>query len=380
LLDRGWLYVKTKDYKAALADYNASLAANSENVIVYLDRGWAHYLNSEYQLSVDDYNKGILSGKLSDTQIALAYTNRGTSNLRLNKNRDAINDYNTALYGNPNLRFTYMMRASALQRNGDYELSNQDYTKALELYKDDTKTLARIYDNRATNYRRLHKFDLALDDIAHALPLAVNPAVLYWNRAALYSETGQCQQAIDEYTRTMGYYKDDKSMLAYMHQCIANEYYTLKNIAKSLEEANAALAIDGTDQSTYFLLGKIYLKHLSKKDFAVKNFEMVIKLDTTQSSTAYIFSQFYLGNKALAMELLKKEVLKETDESLNTISYYNIACMYSIMGDAENANIYLRKVINAGHPKQFAINDEDLDNIRKTPEYIATMALVIDNK
>jgi len=34
-------------------------------------------------------------------------------------------------------------------------------------------------------------------------------------------------------------------------------------------------------------------------------------------------------------------------------------------------NIYLKKCIDGGYPKRFALMDSDLDNIRNTPEFKA---------
>jgi hypothetical protein len=44
------------------------------------------------------------------------------------------------------------------------------------------------------------------------------------------------------------------------------------------------------------------------------------------------------------------------------------------MNKPEEANIYLKKAIDSGYSKKFAANDEDFDNIRKTPDYVALMA------
>jgi hypothetical protein len=44
------------------------------------------------------------------------------------------------------------------------------------------------------------------------------------------------------------------------------------------------------------------------------------------------------------------------------------------MNKPDEANTYLKKAIEAGYSKEFAANDEDFDNIRKTPDYIALMA------
>jgi tetratricopeptide (TPR) repeat protein len=305
--------------------------------------------------------------------LALIHLFRGENKAKLKKYKDAINDYNLALNLNPDLKGVYLSRGYALYENGDYELSSNDYAKAIQLYPDNKKMLVLLYDFRASNERNLQHFDKALENLAQGLILDPENGLLNWNRAIIYSQQGECKLAIDEYNKAIIFYKDNTDYLASMHSAIASELYVLKEDKRVIDECTISINLNPNESSPYFTRAKVYLKRLVNKEQATKDFNKAIELDTSKSSTSYIFSQFYTGNEDLAMQLLQKEVLK-TPSPYDALShYYNIACMFSIMNESEKSNIYLKKAIESGYPKKYAAQDEDFDNIRNTAEYIATM-------
>jgi tetratricopeptide (TPR) repeat protein len=364
---------KLHQYKKAIEDHTKAIALNGQNGDAYWSRASAHNKNGDYQMAIDDYTTAMFYNQEDIKELSRLYDNRGENKQLLKLYKDAINDFNTALKFNPDNEDAYWDRGLTYQRNGDYELAVNDYTKAMQFYKDDKVNLAILYDNRAQNEMALRHPEKAIEDINSAIALDAKRGHLYWSRASIYTQTGDCKHAVEDYTKTTDFYKDNKKALASLHYNVATNLYILNDNQKVPDECTTAIALNPEFGGSYFLRGKIYLKRLINKEQAVNDFNKAIELDTTKSSVSYIFSQFYIGQTDLAMKLLQQQVLStpNPDDVLN--HYYNIACVFSIMNKPEEANIYLKKAIDSGYSKKFAANDEDFDNIRKTPDYIATM-------
>ena len=74
------------------------------------------------------------------------------------------------------------------------------------------------------------------------------------------------------------------------------------------------------------------------------------------------------ADKNKAIETLNK-VLEKTDDNG---TFYDAACLYSIMGNKDKALSYLRKSLEKGYRRFAHIKrDRDLNNIRNTPEFKA---------
>ena len=115
-------------------------------------------------------------------------------------------------------------------------------------------------------------------------------------------------------------------------------------------------------------------KKMNNKELADKDFNQAVALDTTKQTVGYIFSLLYLGRADEAVNVLQSNLLGTTDNSIALSDYYNLACLYSLMNKPDEANIYLKKAIDSGYEKKYAMKDEDLDNIRNTDDYKAIMA------
>jgi tetratricopeptide (TPR) repeat protein len=371
--NRGNAFRKMKKYKEAINDHTQAIALNSKNTDSHWDRALSYDKNGDYQLAIDDYTTAMFYNQEDVGDLATLYRDRANMKIKLKQYKEAINDFNTSMKLNPQDGDTYWDRARAYSRNGDYQLSANDYTAAMPFFKNDKINLAILYNNRADNEISMHQSDKAIADITTAIALNPQRGYLYRTRAVFHTENGECKAAIDDFTKAMEFYKDDKKALSSLHYDIASNYYILNENQKTLDECTTSIDLEPDYGAPYFLRGKIYLKRLVNKDLAIKDFNKAIELDTAKKSVGYIFSQLYTGHTALALQLLQQQVLSTPNPDDVLTHYYNIACVFSIMNKPEEANIYLKKAIDSGYSKKFAANDEDFDNIRKTPDYVALM-------
>ena len=101
--------------------------------------------------------------------------------------------------------------------------------------------------------------------------------------------------------------------------------------------------------------GILYWKK-NNKDAAVADFKKTIELDTVpndNSSAQYVY--LYLGQITEAKEWMNKVLEKSTDKG----KYYDAACLYSVIGEREQAIDYLRLAFEKGF-RRFAILSETM--------------------
>lgn len=372
--NRGINERRLKQYQKAIDDHTQAITLNSKNGDAYWHRGIAYNNNHQYLQAIDDYTTAMFYNQEDVEDLATLYKNRAVNKRLLKQYKEAINDFNTALQLNPANRDVYWDRGLTYQYNSDYQLAINDFNSTIPYYQDDKNNQATLYNNMAINAMALHEASKALDYVSKAIELNPQNGYFYWSRGNVYSQMGECKKGVEDFTKAMDFYKDNKRALAALHSQSATNLYILNQNQQVIDECNTAIALYPDNANPYFTRGKIYLKRIVDKEKAMQDFNKVIALDTTKATVSYIFSQFYIGNTDLAMQKLQEQVLKtvSADDVLN--HYYNIACMFSIMNKPDEANIYLKKAVESGYFKQFAANDEDFDNIRKTPDYIALMA------
>ena len=155
---------------------------------------------------------------------------------------------------------------------------------------------------------------------------------------------------------------------------MADNAYFLNSFNEAIGYCNDAIAGDSTNYYAYYTRAKIFLKDESKKKQAIGDFNKVLQCDTSKKSVEYIFSLFYTGNGDAAVAQLQNDVLSTTNTAFVNGDYYNLACLYSLMKQPDEANIYLKKAIDSGYSKKYAAADVDLDNIRNTDDYKTIMA------
>lgn len=118
-------------------------------------------------------------------------------------------------------------------------------------------------------------------------------------------------------------------------------------------------------------------KSQEKKVFFEKQFyEKLAKLNPDflevfmQLSKIYLLSKNY--KKVLKVDRKIAEIMK-----FDGISYYNLACDYSVIGDIEKSFKYLKIAILLGFKnKKYILKDPDLENLRKSKKFKAVCKML----
>lgn len=129
---RGDLYLKGKDYKRALSDFNRALADNNRLPLANMGRGDIYLMQGRLNDALEDYQKAASSN------IGSARAHLGIGNVYLRKREydAAFENYQKAIGLNHRLAGAYFGRGVVYIKRGDDFRETGDETLAVRAYKD----------------------------------------------------------------------------------------------------------------------------------------------------------------------------------------------------------------------------------------------------
>jgi tetratricopeptide (TPR) repeat protein len=365
---------KLNDIKTALEYDSIAISNNPHYGRAYLLGGNINSATKQYNLAIADYTSAIFYFDTDTLSLSFLYMARADAKMKLKFYKAAINDLSFAIRIYKDNKSAYWSRATAYHYNGDYKLATNDYTTAISYFQGDNLNLSKLYDDRALNEMRQSMLPEAINDDSTAIALNPQNKAAYLNKALAYTQNADYQKASDYFKKTLDFAADNKQIQAILYYEIATDEYFLNEFDKVVADCTLAISLNSTYPAPYYYRAKVYLKKTNHKDLAVKDFNHVIALDTTKNSVDYIFSLYYTGRGDEALSILQQTLLNANNDANVLTDYYNLACLYSLMNKPEEANIYLKKAIESGYSKKYAIADEDLDNIRQTDDYKSIIA------
>ncbi len=201
--------------------------------------------------------------------------------------------------------------------------------------------------------------------------------------------------------------------LSEAYSALAMAYYNKKLYDDALDAGRKAIELNPDSFTAYWILGRIY--HSTDNDVdAIKLFEKVIEINPDFYAAYKDLSSCYerTGNIDQYNKVLQKSTevyprylsqhpddaralvfyaadlaqLGKIDEARETgkkafelspsdaVMLYNLACVFSRLGEKETGVDYLKKAVNAGYQSyEWIKRDADFENIRNEPGYIELM-------
>lgn len=358
----------SKQYDKAMANDSVAIALNPNYAPAYRVRADLYGLKGKYQLAIDDITIAMYGYQNSPLNLSSLLAVRGDMKRALGQSKEAVNDYSLALKLDQTNRSAYWNRAACYNVNGDYELAFEDYSKAITYFKNYPSSLARLYDDRALVEMGLQKFREAIADDSLAIATDSTFAAAYFDKANAHAQNADYRQSNIDFEIAVPHFRNNNQALAYIYSSIGHNDYFLHNYQRVVDYCSKAIELGAVNWSSYFERGRAYLK-LDKKEQAIADFKQVMVIDTSKQSAEYAFSLFYTGNPDKAVEVMQSSFLKTTNPAALIGEYYNMACLFSVMNKPEEAEIYLKKCIDGGYNKKYALTDSDFDNIRNTEEF-----------
>lgn len=364
---------KLKQYNLALLSDSTAIAIEPRYTLSNVNRGEIYLYIKKYQLAIENLTVA-LNGNYSKEQFSRILSMRGDAKRFSKLYRDAINDYSWAIKLKPNNGEAYWNRAAAYNHNGDYELADADYTKAISFFTSNNTSLAMLYDDRALMEMGEQKYQKALQDDSIAIKYNDKYAPAYYNRATAYAQKGDVQLSINAYNQAIPFYKDNNRALSGIQDAIANGEYFLGNYDQAIKSSTMAISFNDKMWASYLNRGRAYLKK-NNKNLALADFNKILAEDTAKLTYEYAFALFCTGQQDAAIQQMEKAAIATTNPAILRSHYYNLACLYSLMNKPDEANTYLKKCIEEGYPKKYPQIDPDLENIRSTSEFKSIVGL-----
>ena len=234
--------------------------------------------------------------------------------------------------------------------------------KALELanYEDGDKWL--VYKNLANSLYGLGKYSEAAESVQRAID-GDSTDVNSWQRLAVARyEMGQTAAATDALTNGIRI-TPNSDFLFYWR---ARMYMYSGQLRNALDDINTAVTINGGEDTNYLMQRSEILRKLGKEKEANADCDSMISLqlalpeelrDSNNIAYAYVRS----GQREKALPIVEK-LTKDADDSGDM---YDMACLYSLLDDKQQALNWLEKALEHGFCEFVQIsNDFDLDNIR----------------
>lgn len=419
---RGDIYKDLDRVNDALEDYNRAIKLSPKDMDGYKARAQFYYEQKQFDLSDKDYlqmqkiepsdalsfmgiGRNYNARKLYNQAIeqfdyvarlypnySSAFSFRAESYAGLKKYKEMADDIVSALEINGDNKAFYMMteyadtaytflstklRAKAISDpnkaywpycEGVVNEAAEKYSSAIECYQKaqkvepDDLTMNRI----ANCYAELGNWGKAIESMSKAIALDPSKVRYYLSKANYQNEAGLHEDAI----KTMDYYieQQPENDWGYYRRGWFKDHSG--DTEGAIEDYSMAITLDPDYAYSYMNRGNLY-RLLGRSDDAKHDFEMVLQLDTlAEDNSCRQYALLYLGRKQEAIDWMQKMI-----DSDGPGNYYDAACLYSLMGNGEEAVDYLRKAFETGFTRfQHALADRDLDNIRGLDSYKALMA------
>ncbi|HVV56302.1 MAG TPA: tetratricopeptide repeat protein [Mucilaginibacter sp.] len=365
----GYCQLQLKNYDEAVKADSIAMVNNPNSPFPEANMGFAYLHTRKYQQAADAFTAALYRYHTSNKKLLSDIVRaRADAERKLKKNLDALNDYSMAINLDPDNRLAHWNKAACYNQNGDYQLADEEYTKAITYYKGDSLNLARLYDDRAVMELDEMKYAKSLQDDSIAMLYDSKYNEIYWHLPQAYAQNADFDKSVIAYNRALDVYRDNKNAVALIYDGIADEYYFLGKYDSVINACNQAIAINGQLWSSYLSRGRAYLKE-DKKDLAMADFNKVASEDTAKGSYEYSFALFYIGQPDKAIQTMQSNIIATTNPALVVTHYYNLACLLSLMNKPDEAAAYLKKCIDKGYNKKYVLTDPDLENLRNSAQF-----------
>lgn len=185
--------------------------------------------------SINACTRIIQRGESSDSDLSVAYSNRGLGHASSGNNDIALADLEQAINLNPENATAYNNRSYTYLNKGENDLAIEAADQALSL----DRQQAYAYNNRGLAYSNKGDYDRAIADLSLALSINPQLVVAYQNRGYAYRMKGENDRALDDYDEAIRLQSDD----AGLYNARANVYYDKGDYDLALVDYNRALKL-----------------------------------------------------------------------------------------------------------------------------------------
>jgi tetratricopeptide (TPR) repeat protein len=315
---------------AAASGSDESLGKAKEAAVA-LQRGRSDEAGLLYTAALEDQG-------LSNDRRAALLNDRGVANARLNRLREAIEDFNTSVKLAPEGASAYNNRGNVLLALGQTVEAEKDFNRAIVLAPGYTAA----YVNRANARTLTGATDGALADFSHAIRLSPKSAAAYGGRGRLHLAANRPYAAIRDFNRAVG----NDTRFAPGYRLRAEAQVVLGRFDQAIEDLSRAIAFDGKNGALYQSRGYAYLAARNPAS-AIKDFQRCAELKPKSGAPleGLALAQARVGAYDEALDTLSR-ALEIDPRSAQAFAYR--AIVYKLMGQVELGEKDLERAVKLG--------------------------------
>lgn len=385
-IDKASVLYDMKKWKESKSMYQKAVALDAENTVGYYGSSLCSIEEKLYDEALDNLNKCIYLVKNS----YIYYYKRAEVYLIQKQYENAVNDllayvhlsgkstgfiYLCEMYGNDEL-FTKIMPYMKINSNKFpnnevwYECiaylysAKKDFCKSIENYFNAaeinfTPQLARTISVTAMSMGN-NKY--AIEYAKIACMLDTSDVSLQRYKATCLTEGNYTKEALHICDSMIA--KNPKDTFSYSSRAYVKWF--MRDYKGALDDYSKAIEL-APDHYSFYSRRASMQKLVGNADMAKSDMQKYLDMD--ENAEYKSSSYYYLGDNEKAKQELQEELKNSNMKNLSE-DYYNTACIYSLMGEKQNAIDYLNKSVDAYYRNvEHLMVDSDLDNLRDLKEY-----------
>ena len=258
-------------FVAAFVAAGAPIAAMAEDAILLRAReGAAALMRGQYDKAIAFYDDALAAPEIADFIEASIYSDRGVAKWRLNRTKEAIDDFNQSIQLSPENAAVYNNRGNALMDLGHPEEAIKDFDRAITL----SPNYGAAYNNRGNARMVLARQNLAFQDFRKAVELMPQSAVPFNGRGTAHADLKRYHAAVRDLSRAISL--DPKYVAAYRHR--ANAYLALGKYRDAVADATQVLTLEPDAPNSDMLFVRARANTGDKKlNFALDDLNKVLE-------------------------------------------------------------------------------------------------------
>ncbi len=382
-----------KKYAEIEVEIKKAMALDENSAVTWVYAGRNEYAKGNYATAIEKYS---YAAKLSPNYSS-AFSFRADTYMAMHKYKEACQDVIAALaidgdskaffqiYELADSAMDYLslqMKAQQLKEPtksmwsyylgvakayvNDYVNAEPAFREALRISENEGQTNILIYQNLSETLNELGKYSEALEMTDAALAMDSTEIRTLNDRAEIYYNQGKYMLAIENASDAIEFEPDNANL--YLRR--ARAYMYSKMNRNALDDVNTAISLDPDESRNLLQRSEIY-KRMGRISEANADCNSVVEKELAKATDeqdcrclAYAYAR--MGNKPKASTYIEKAYKGRQTKA----SEYEKACMYSLIGERDNALAHFEKALQMGCCQFVHIaNDTDLDNIRDTDKF-----------
>jgi len=372
----GDAYRRLAKWDDSIRFYEKALALKLEDDLIYNNLGNVYYSKGNYEDAEGCYLKAI-----KYNSEPLYYTNMGMACSMQNKFDEAIEYFKTALaidpkYANAHMELAYnkLLKYDS-EKIIDVTLLQDSLDHYKEAFNIDPSAFKYFdYTNLGEVYRKLGKFDEAIENFKKSIELDPHHSRAYNGLGNVFYAKKEYNNALEQYKKALDNKPDDSILADNVGSC----YRELREWDQAITYYKKALDLNPKDGLALGYLGEVYYS-INKYEEAGKYIDKALKEEPEYFLHYYWMGMVLREQKQWdrSISYFKKAIEKNPQDS---VSYYDLSLVYFEKGLFTEAADVLKEAANIKpYPIYFSELSEVYSRLRMWDEAVKYAKLADEN-